>query len=113
MGDSTIATVGDETSFDTKVLKATKPVLVMFTAGWNGPAKPLEPIVQELALVFESQLLTYKCDTDESPLTAEKSGVRSVPTLHIYKNGKRHAEHVGLLTKAQLVQLIESSLRTL
>src|SRR5690606_27789735 len=102
MGDSTIATVGDETSFDTKVLQATKPVLVIFTANWSASAKQLEPIVQELALCFESQLITYKCDVDESPLAAKKAGVQTVPTLHIYKNGERHAQSLGFLSRAKV-----------
>ena len=110
MGDSTIATVGDETSFDTKVLQATKPVLVMFTASWNGPAKQLEPIVQEVVRAYENQLLTYKCDIDENPLTAKRAGVMTVPVLHIYKNGEQHAKAVGSLSRAKVEEWITSSL---
>jgi thioredoxin 1 len=110
MGDSTIAKVGDETSFDTKVLQVTKPVLVIFTASWSVPAKQLEPIVQELGRAYENQLFTYKCDVDESPLTAKKSGVQSIPTLHIYKNGELHAQAVGLVPKSKVEGLIQSAL---
>ncbi|GMV13328.1 MAG: thioredoxin [Polyangiaceae bacterium] len=96
----------NDVNFDQEVLKADKPVLVDFTATWCGPCKALAPIVDQLADELGENVKVGKLDIDESPVTAGKLGIRGVPTVMVFKNGQRAAQHVGLTTKAKLKELI-------
>jgi thioredoxin 1 len=98
--------VFNDLNFDSEVLKSATPVLVDFTATWCGPCKALAPIVDQLAEELEGTVKVGKLDVDESPVTAGKYGVRGVPTLMVFKNGERAAQHVGLTTKAKLKELV-------
>ena len=98
--------VFNDMNFDDEVLKADQPVLVDFTATWCGPCKALAPIVDQLAQELDGQVKVGKLDVDDSPVTAGKYGVRGVPTLMVFKNGQRAAQHVGLTTKAKLKDLV-------
>jgi len=98
--------VFNDLNFDQEVLKATVPVLVDFTATWCGPCKALAPIVDQVAAELEGKAIVGKLDIDESPITAGKYGVRGVPTVMVFKNGERAAQHVGLTTKQKLVDLV-------
>jgi thioredoxin 1 len=95
-----------DTNFDTDVLKADEPVLVDFTATWCGPCKKLAPIVEALADEFAGKVRVGKCDIDEAPGTAAKYGVRSVPTVMVFKNGQKVGQHTGLTSRDKLVQLL-------
>ncbi|MCH2110382.1 MAG: thioredoxin [Polyangiaceae bacterium] len=94
--------------FDTEVIKSPKTVLVDFTAAWCGPCRALAPIIDEVADELGSEAVVAKVDIDESPLTAGKYGVRGVPTLMVFKNGERQSQHVGLTTKAKLLDLVRA-----
>lgn len=98
--------VFNDMNFDQEVLESDTPVLVDFTATWCGPCKALAPIVDQLADELEGQVKVGKLDVDESPVTAGKYGVRGVPTVMVFKNGERSAQHVGLTTKAKLKELV-------
>lgn len=100
--------VFNDINFDDEVLKADTPVLVDFTATWCGPCKALAPIVDQVATELDGKVKVGKLDVDESPITAGKFGVRGVPTVMVFKNGERSAQHVGLTTKAKLIALIDS-----
>jgi thioredoxin 1 len=98
--------VFNDLNFDSEVLKSDLPVLVDFTATWCGPCKALAPIVDQLASELDGKVKVGKLDVDESQMIAGKYGVRGVPTVMVFKNGERVAQHVGLTTKQKLMDLV-------
>ncbi len=96
----------NDINFDDEVLKSDVTVLVDFTATWCGPCKALAPIVDQVADELDGKVKVGKLDIDESPVTAGKFGVRGVPTLMVFKNGERAAQHVGLTTKNKVIDLV-------
>jgi thioredoxin 1 len=98
----------NDVNFEDEVLKSDKPVLVDFTATWCGPCRALAPIVDQIADEFDGKVKVGKVDVDESPATAGKYGVRGVPTVMVFKNGERSAQHVGLTTKQKLIALVDA-----
>lgn len=98
--------VFNDLNFDDEVLKADGSVLVDFTAAWCGPCKRLAPIVEELADELQGKVTVGKLDVDEAQLTAQKYGIRSVPTLMVFRGGESVGQHVGLATKAKLLTLV-------
>jgi thioredoxin 1 len=104
-----IVHVSDET-FETKVLQASRPVLVDFWAEWCGPCKAIAPILDQIAVDFQDRLDIAKVDVEGSQSTAMKYGIRSIPTLMLFKGGVVEAQHVGIVSKEQLQKLLESKL---
>ena len=98
--------VFNDLNFDQEVVNSTVPVLVDFTATWCGPCKALAPIIDQIAGDLDGKVKVGKLDVDDSPVTAGKFGVRGVPTIMVFKNGQRFAQHVGLTTKAKLLELV-------
>jgi thioredoxin 1 len=96
----------NEINFEDEVLKSDVPVLVDFTATWCGPCKALAPIVDKVADELEGKVKVGKLDIDESPNLASKYGVRSVPTVMVFRGGQKSGQHVGLTNLAKLVQLL-------
>jgi thioredoxin 1 len=99
--------VFNDLNFDSDVLKSTEPVLVDFTATWCGPCKALAPIVDQIAEEMAGKVRVGKLDIDDAPVTAGKLGIRSVPTLMVFKNGQRAAQLVGLTTKAKILAMLQ------
>ena len=99
--------VFNQQNFDSEVLKSDVPVLVDFTATWCGPCKALAPIVEKLADEFAGKVKVGKLDIDESPEVTAKYGVRSVPTVLVFKGGVKTGSNVGLTTRDKLVKLLE------
>jgi thioredoxin 1 len=97
----------DDGSFDREVLKATVPVLVDFVAPWCGPCKTLAPIVERVAAETAGRLKVVKIDTEASPRTAERYGIRGVPMLLVFRNGEKTAGHLGVTTREKLLELLE------
>ena len=98
--------VFNDDNFDQEVLKSDVPVIVDFTATWCGPCKALAPIIEQLATELDGKARVGKLDVDDAPATAGKYGIRGVPTIMVFKQGQRAAQHVGLTTKQKLVELI-------
>ena len=94
-------------SFDSEVLGAQGPVLVDFWAEWCGPCKQIGPSLEEIS--EEMEIAVAKVNIDENPMTPSKYGVRGIPTLILFKDGKVAATKVGALPKSKLVEWIQAS----
>lgn len=102
-------TITDE-NFENEVLKSDKPVLIDFWATWCGPCKMIAPIVEELVDEYEGKAKIGKLDVDNNQQTAIKFGVRSIPTILIFKNGKLKDTIIGAVPKVQIVQKLNLAL---
>ena len=99
-----------DTDFEETVLNSKLPVLVDFWADWCMPCKMIAPIVEELAQEYEGKVGFAKVDVDSNPKTAMNYGIRSIPTLLIFKEGKPIETIVGAVPKGTLVKKIDSAL---
>ncbi len=99
-----------EANFQSDVLDASGPVLVDFWAEWCGPCKAVAPILDELAGEFGSQVTIAKVNVDEEPGIGGQFGIRSIPTMILFKDGKPFAMKVGAMPKPQLKSWIETSI---
>jgi thioredoxin 1 len=90
---------GTDNNFDQEVIKSNIPVLVDFWAPWCGPCRMVSPLVDELADEFTGKLKVVKVNTDENQEIAVKYGIRSIPTLGIFKNGEIVDGIIGALPK--------------
>ena len=98
-----------DSSFDTDVLKADGPVLVDFWAEWCGPCKMIGPSLEEISEELGEQVTITKLNIDENPELAAKFGVRSIPTLMLFKNGEPASVQVGAAAKSKLLDWIKTA----
>jgi thioredoxin 1 len=107
MGTALAAT---DLNFDAEVVNSAVPVLVDFWAVWCGPCRMIAPIVEELAGEYGDKLKVAKVDVDSNPGVAGKYGIRSIPSLYLFKGGKVVEMIVGAVPKQQIVKKIEGHL---
>ena len=98
-----------DASFESEVLQSGLPVVLDFWAPWCGPCKMIAPILDDIATELDGKVKVVKINVDEDQQVAAKFGVRSIPTLVIFNEGKVVATQVGALPKNQLIALIEKS----
>ena len=110
MNDNTKAVTDKSFETDVVAASASGPVLVDFWAEWCGPCKMIGPALEELAGEFAGKITVAKVDIDDNPMSPGKFGVRGIPTLLIFKDGKVAAQQVGAMPKAKLKAWIESNL---
>ncbi len=103
-------TVVSDANFAEEILNADKPALVDFWAPWCGPCKALGPLVEALADQYHDQVKVGKINIDDNPKTAASYGVRSIPTLILFKEGKVLDTLIGLVPKDRLETFLKKAL---
>jgi len=96
--------------FESDVINSDKPALVDFWAEWCGPCKMIAPLLEEAASEYADKMSIVKLNVDESPNIAQKFGIRSIPTLMLFKDGAVQAQKLGAMSKSQLTEFLDSNL---
>ncbi|TMJ76787.1 MAG: thioredoxin [Alphaproteobacteria bacterium] len=103
--------VVSDANFDQEVLKSAEPVVVDFFAEWCGPCKAMAPALEAVAADMKGKVKVAKLDVDQNPAVTQQYAIQAMPTMMIFKGGKKVAERVGALTqKKQLQDWINGSI---
>ncbi|MDX9811442.1 MAG: thioredoxin [Bacteroidales bacterium] len=97
-----------DANFDEIVLKSDKPVIVDFWAEWCGPCRMIAPAIEEISKEFSGKAVVTKCDVDNNPGVAAKFGIRNIPTVLFFKDGKVADKQVGAVPKASFVEKLNA-----
>jgi thioredoxin 1 len=96
-----------ESNFESNVLKSSKPVLVDFGADWCGPCRAIGPTIEAIAEEYEGNADIYKMNVDDSYNIANQYGIKGIPTIILFKDGKEQERIVGAVPKAAISKLID------
>jgi thioredoxin 1 len=99
-----------DASFEADVLKSTEPVVVDFWAEWCGPCKMIGPSLEEISTELQGKVKITKMNVDENQGVPGKLGIRSIPTLMLFKDGKLFSQKVGALPKGELLKWINTAI---
>jgi thioredoxin 1 len=102
----------EDGTFENEVLKSETPVLVDFWATWCGPCKAIAPAVDEVATEFKGKVKVAKLDIDQHQQVPQKYGIRSIPTLLVFKGGRVVDTIVGAVPKSKLVDAVKKAMQT-
>jgi len=100
----------NDSNFDELVLKSDKPVVVDFWAEWCGPCRMVGPIIEEISNEYTGRALVLKCDVDSNPGVAARYGIRNIPTILFFKDGKIADKQVGAVPKSNFVSKLNALL---
>jgi len=109
MASEAIIEVSDS-NFESEVVKSDVPVLVDFWAPWCGPCRAIAPMVEEISSSYEGKIKVGKMNVDENQATTMKFGIRSIPTLIMFKGGEAIDQIIGAVPKGEIEKVVEKSL---
>lgn len=101
----------NDVNFDEVVLRSDKPVLVDFWAEWCGPCRMISPALEEISKEYSGKVVVAKCDVDNNPAVVAQFGIRNIPTVLYFKDGKVADKQVGAVPKASFVNKLKSLLQ--
>ena len=100
----------NDSTFESEVIKSETPVLVDFWAPWCGPCRMISPVVEEIATSYTGRLKVGKVNVDDNQEITMKYGIRSIPTLILFKNGKAVEQIIGAVPKSEIERIIKKAL---
>jgi thioredoxin 1 len=100
----------NDNNFEEVVVRSDKPVVVDFWAEWCGPCRMIAPIIEEMSKEYSGSAVIAKCDVDNSPQVASKYGIRNIPTVLFFKDGKIADRQVGAVPKANFINKLNALL---